>query len=584
MKKIVSIILCLTFILGLFTVNTFAYTRPETDILPLQTFENGVESRWQPLVVSSAEPSLNTTVAQSTDTDSAKGKYLVATLKASAWNNVFINFDANQKINFNSDFATVEFDFRIPSTSVDSESTITFALVDGRSNRHTFFKVNTSNGRIETNGYGQGYWGTVVYDDEWNHVKIDFAPSLDKQRVTFTNGRNSTKVMYCSGVVDGDKKSIYYYISKQSPVRLAIGSGDKTTASNPATIHIDNVRAYRVENADAFGYGQNFLNEEMNLSANAEGKWMPTSSQFVFVIPEGSETRNISCISDDGDTNKFLRMNSGDIAGRTYFRRSVSATKMFDMANITAQTEATKSSTAILYQAKFRIDDVTKSNTTALKVTPKIADSSGNASERDLFSINPKDGIVTVGRDSTKKTYDGLKLSSKEWYTLNLFHNVASGYMRAEIIDASGNKQVFEGNETDANVDYGYIALFGFNNSSEEHTVIDFDDLKVYSAAVSDAETFYTLSDFAADKADGTVTATVNVSSDMTNITTGAAKIIIASYKDYELQKLNVADVIPTSGTKTFTLEGVEDGHTVKVMLWDAATNTIKPLSAPIIK
>ena len=365
---------------------------------------------------------------------------------------------------------------------------------------------------------------------------------IDKAR-TVINGIVNIKGYSATEL--GGGRTTYLYLCMED------GGGNSTT---PGTIHLDNFRIYKLENSDAYGVGECFLNEDMSsLSANAEGKWAPTSSLFVFVVHNGSETRNISCMSDDGDSNKYLRMNSGDVASRTYFRRSVNATKMFDIVNIATAKIAEKSSNAILYQAKFRIDDVTKANTTALKVTPKIADSSGNASERDLFSINPKDGIATVGRDSTKKTYDGLKLSSKEWYTLNLFHNVASGYMRAEIIDASGNKQVFEGNETDANVDYGYIALFGFENSSEEHTVIDFDDLKVYSAAVSDAETFYTLSDFAADKADGKVTAKVNVSSDMTNVTTGAANDLEKANNVVEAMICNYG-LVAELGLSTFNL------------------------------
>lgn len=572
MKKIVSIILCLTFILGLFTVNTFAYTRPETDIVSLQTFESESDlNNW------SVSSTTNVDCFISSDADAQKGKYMVANIRNNGNQSLKLTFPRAIKNNNTGECIVMEFDIRIPDTYNSSiDRNMTFYLRDAGGTTSTPLKINLKNKNpLLINGYSAGHFGSC-FGTGWAHVKFEIDMVSDKVRTTINGTKNITGYSV-KDLATGRNQYLYFCIGDAG-----------ATADTPSTIHLDNFRIYKLENSDAYGAGEEFLNEEMNYAettgANNWGVWAPNSSQFVFVVSNGSETRNISCISDDGDSNKYMRMNSGDIAERTYFRRSVGNTKMFDMANITGKTNAEKSSNAILYQTKFRIDDVTKANTTSLTTVPKTADGSANASERYIFSINPKDGIATVGEGSDIKTYEGLNLSSKQWYTLNLFHNSSSGYIRAEIIDNSGNKQVFEGIETSTTVDYGNIALFGFNNSSEEHTVIDFDDLKIYSAAVSDAETFYTLSDFAADKLDGTVTATVNVSSDMTNVTTGAAKIIIASYKDYELQKLNVADVIPTSGTKTFTLEGVEDGHTVKVMLWDAATNTIKPLSAPIIK
>ncbi len=580
MKKIVSIILCLTFILGLFTVNTFAYTRPENHLFALQDFETGV-SKFQVF-----DSSLYA-ISQSTSQDATRGNYAELSFKGNSWQGVS-TLGFSDKVKKTGDFVTIEFDFRIPSDSGEANEEYTgnldFYLGDLKTSgasRQMFLRVQLSKMNFVSGYYGAGYHGSnQISKDVWYHVTADIAPHLNKLRVLVDSDQKRICSLYSSGT------DVYKGLGANSE-RFAIAFG-ASSSDSVGRVHLDNVEVYRHSDMDGFGAGESFLNEEMNYDettrVNPWGVWAPNSNQFVFVCANGSETRNISCISDESDTNKFMRMNSGEGGGRTYFRRSVHATKMFDMMNMGDKIVATKSSTAILYQAKLRIDDVTKTNTTSLDVIPKTADGSANASGRYIFSINPKDGIVTVGNGSEIKTYDGLKLSSKQWYTLNLFHNVASGYMRAEIVDNSGNKQVFEGNEIDANVDYGYIALVGFNNSSEQHTVIDFDDLRVYSAAVSDADTFYTLSDFAANKENGTVTATVNVSSDMTNVTSGAAKLIIASYKDHELAKLKVADVIPTTGTKTFTLEGIEDGEEVKVMLWDAATNTIVPLYAPITK
>ncbi len=587
MKKIVSIILCLTFILGLFTVNTFAYTRPETDLFPLETFDlvepntvsdgNIGNTGW----TYNADGRVDVSIGS--DSGSETNKYLKVTFKRSAPNCILSPLFSKTQTKTDGMFA-IEFDVKFPSYSSNTTDALKFTVKkSSASDRGTMATLYMGTGNLAADGYRETYFTSkgMISENAWAHCKIEVNMKLKRMRTVLT-GANPERIFYS---VISDTSGFGYYAP--NPMGYFALSCEGAWASD-FEIHLDNVRAYAIDDVDGFGYGQKFIDEQMNYDEttglNDWGVWAPNTNQFVFVVKEGSETRNISCVTDDGDSNKYLRMNSGNVADRTYFRRSVSATKMFDMASTALATNATKSLTATLYQTKFRIDDVTKANTTSLEVTPKLADGSANASGRYLFSINPKDGIATVGNGSDIKTYDGLKLSSKQWYTLNLFHNVASGYIRAEIVDASGNKQVFEGNETDANVDYGYIGLFGFNNSSEQHTVIDFDDLRVYSAAVSDAETFYTLSDFAADKTDGTVTATVNVSSDMTNVTSGAAKLIIASYKDHELAKLKVADVIPTTGTKTFTLEGIEDGEEVKVMLWDAATNTIVPLYAPITK
>lgn len=571
MKKLVSIILSLTLIFGLFTVNTLAYTRPEVDIVPLQTFEDGaVPSTW------SVNDSATCNISE--ETDSVKGKYMVAKFTGNTNQALKLTFPTPIKNTNPGDCIVMEFDIRIPD-SYDStvDRNLSFHLRDYGGNTNQPLKINLKNKNpLLVAGYSAGYFGNC-FGTDWSHVKIEIDMSSDKVRTNILGSGKNITGYSVKDLATGRQQYLYLCIQDEG--------GNTTT---PSTIHLDNFRICKLENSDAYGVGQSFLNEQMNYEettgTNNWGLWAPNTSNFVFVVEDGSETRNISCISDGDDSNKFMRMNSGNIAKRTYFRRSVSGTKMFDMANIGSNTNATKSSTAILYQTKFRIDDVTKANTTSLSVVPYTSDGSARANERYVFSINPKEGIATVGNGGDIKTYDGLTLLSKQWYTLNVFHNVASGYMRAEIVDNSGNIQAFEGNVKDLSADYGNIALFGFNNSSEEHTVIDYDDLQIYSASVSDAKIFYTLSDFTADKANGVVTASVSVSSDMTNITSGVAKIIIASYKDNGLQKLKIADVIPITGIKTFTLESVEDGEEVKVMLWDAATNLIKPLYASIIK
>ena len=570
MKKTVSIILALTFILGLFTVNTFAYTRPETDIVPLLTFESDSDLKdW------SVNSSAQTDCYISEDVDPVKGKYMVSKYRSNSNQAVKLAFPQPIKNN-DGDCIVMEFDMRIPDTySSSTDRYFNFHLRDAGGNTNQPLRINLKNKYPQLLGYSTGYFGSC-FGLDWAHVKIEIDMVSDRIRTTINGSKNITGYAV-KDLATG--RGQYLYLC------LADAGGNTTT---PSILHLDNFRIYKLESSDSFGYGQRFLYEQMNYDettgANNWGVWAPNSSQFVFVVSEGSETRNISCISEDGDSNKFMRMNSGDVSARTYFRRSVSGTKMFDMANISLANSATKSSTAVLYQTKLRIDDVTKENTTTLTTTPYKPDSSAEASEKYIFAINPKRGTATIGIGSNAKTYNGLNISSKQWYTLNLFHNVASGYMRAEIIDDSGNMQVFEGNEKDDTVDYGNIKLAGINNSSEEHTIVDIDDFSIYSAAVSDAETFYTLSDFAANKADGTVTATINVSSDMTNVVSGSAKLIIASYKDNELVKFDISDVVPTTGTKTFTLDGVGDGETVKVMLWDAAANTVMPLYAPIIK
>ena len=570
MKKLVSIALTLTFILGLFTVNTFAYTRPETDIVPLLTFDNESDLKdW------SVNSSALTDCFISEDVDAQKGKYLVTRYRGNNNQSVKLTFPAPLKNN-NGDCVVMEFDVRIPDTYDSStDRFFSFHLRDYGGTTNQPIKINLKNKNPQLLGYSAGYFGNC-FGTGWAHVKIEIDMVSDRVRTTIAGSKNITGYSV-KELATG--RNQYLYLCLQD------AGGNATT---PSTLHLDNFRIYKLENSDAYGAGENFLNEEMNYdettAANNWGVWAPNSDKFVFVVAEGSETRNISCITEDGDTNKFMRMDSGDIATRTYFRRSVSRTKMFDIANIALAANATKPSSAILYQTKFRIDDVTKANTTSLTTVPYTSDGSDKAAEKYIFSINPKDGIVTVGEGSDKKIYTGLNILSKQWYTLNVFHNAESGYMRAEIIDNSGSVQVFEGVEADSAVNYGDIALVGFNNSSEEHTVVDFDALKVYSASASDAETFYTLSDFTADKADGTVTANITVSSDMVDVTSGAAKVIIASYIDNELQKLKISDVVPTTGTKTYTLEGVTDAETVKVMLWDAATNTLMPLYAPIIK
>lgn len=581
MKKLISIILGLSLVLSMSVTGVYAdYQKNVTHIFELQDFEEDV-SKLQ--VIDSTLYS----VSQSATSDATRGKYAEANFKGNSWQGIS-TLGFSDKVKKAGDFVTIEFDFRIPSTVGDvaqlATGNLDFYLGDLKTSgasRYSFLRVQLAKMNFVAGGYSSGYFGSnQITTDVWYHVTADIAPHLGKQRVLVDSDQKRIVSLYSSAT------TLYNYLGANSE-RFAVAFGG-ATETTPASIHLDNIEVYRHSDVSGFGAGESFLNEEMNYAettgTNTWGVWAPDSNMFVFVVADGSETRNASCISEDGDSNKFLRMDSGDKPVRTYFRRSISRTNVLDFENIALAKNATKTADAILYQTKIRFDDVTKANTTTLTTVPYLADGSAKADERYVFSINPKEGVAKIGLNDNAKTYNGLRILSKKWYTLNLFHNVDTGYLRAEIISDSGEKQIFEGCETDETVNYGNIASIGFNNTSEEHTVVDYDAVRVFAATCSDAKTFYTLSDFSADKADGAVTATINVASDMTNVVSASAKVIIASYNGNKLQKLTVSNVVPTTGTQTFTLDGVADGDEVKVMLWDAAVNTLKPLSAPIIK
>lgn len=491
--KIVSIILSLTFIFGMFTVNTQAYTRQENIVSKFNDFENGVGDWTNGNITGVVNDNGNLTTSTASlridsDASGTHGKYLVAVSTANNEREcptlLFDVVNARQTSGGASSSAKLkngtaygfEFDFRIP-TENNSSTPIEIKLWDtARSrNRGTIFKITPSNGKVENNSNNQI---CTLTKNTWYKIKIESVAGTDKHRIIImddlgteiANGRYNTA------------------IAAQSLVTFISFSKGGTNCE----MHFDNTRLYTFDEAD-LNVGRTAYNDNTDRTIN--------SSNSSFEI----EAHN----------------------------------------DFTGFSSTVEHPTTFVIATKLKIDDTTKDND--IKISLKE-----DAVARLVTTISPKNKKVTLGAVSSGATVGGLSMESDTWYDVEIIYNTQTDYQRVEITNTSTNEtQVFDGLSGYLPTDISAFDGVLFECSFIEDTAVDFDKLNIYVASQSHAAPFYTMDSYeleanASEFVIKTSAALTGVSNNTVTLKDGDGNVIPASVS------YNGTDTITILPSKTF--------------------------------
>lgn len=578
MKKLVSIALTLTFILGLFTVNTFAYTRPENIVSELNDFENGVGDWTNGLISGCAGTGGDvtesaTTVMVSSDADGDHGKYLVVNNAGSLSATATLMYDINSarktaagaqsyaKVPAGAYFG-LEFDFKLPNDA-SSETALDLMMWDTRAsrNRATLVKIVPSSGKVTA--------GTKTYTitkNTWYKMKLEAVVGSALQR--FTIADDNGKELFTSNIND---------TSKYLPT-LLYGFITFSQGGAGCEFYLDNTKAYtfaaedlnvgRVLTSENFEkYTETASDANRPTSANGTGSWYFWGSDL-----GAANGRQIAIKTDD---SKYVRIVSDVIGAHSYTDRIGIG---IPFKNSTDLFGTATSQNTLLISFKLRVADTALLPDDDLSV---FVYNNTSGARNAITSILPKGNAVKVGGTSdVAKTVGGLDIDFGKWHDVKIYQNDTTDYQRVEITNLDDNKtQVFEGK---CSYDFSDFTYLCFDLTCFGKTCVDIDDVNLTALSGSYTQKLCDISNFAVDKANvevGEITASVDVKtySYAENIVTDAAKLILASYDaDGCLAGLKIADVKSMNGQYTVTLSVPDASYEVKAMLWSANSEGMK--------
>lgn len=438
--KIVSIILSLTLIFGLFTVNTFAYTRPENIVSEYNDFENGVGDWTNGLINDCSNASGNitesdTTVSVSPDTDGTHGKYLVVNNAGDLGKTATLMFDidsarktaagaqANAKVKAG-DYFGFEFDFKLPS---DASSTTAIELMvwDTRvtRNRYTLVRLVPNTGLITA-----GSRTYTISKNTWYKMKLECVVGSAFQRFIVMD--DSGKELFISNINDSSRylpTALYGFVTFSQG-----GAG--------CVFYLDNTKAYT------------FAASDLNVGR---------------IIFSDDEQHTLN------SANPYFQIEAHN-----------------DLTNFNGAEEHPP---AFVVQTKLRINNTTQHND--IKVS--LIEEGEPDIIRLVTTISPYKKAVKIGHDSSGVSVGGLSMEPDIWYDVEIIYNAQSDYQRVEITNpTTGETQTFGGSSGYLPADISAFDGVLIECSCVEDTVADFDDLKIYVASQSHAEAFYTMDSY----------------------------------------------------------------------------------------
>lgn len=584
MKKIVSIILSLTFILGLFTVNTFAYTRPENIVSEFNDFENIVlddtlvAGQWGNLVgdwgngttpADSVSPQTSSEAELSIGSD-ANGNYLITTLSGVERPSVCLWLDkvsaskavggvSNPTVPVGSYFA-FEFDFKLPSTTTSS-TPMNISIWDaaGSRDRTTVASLVPSTGKFTagTNTY-------TISNNTWYKMKLEAVVGSSHQRFIIMD-HNGKELFVSNMALKVSNNNFYGWI--------AINGGNKGDK-----FYFDNTKAYTFNSSD-INVGRNTCTDDFEkyietasdanrpTSANGTGSWYFWGSDL-----GAANKRQIAIASDE---DKYVRIVSDVNGAHSYTDRIAFGIPVSNKSDVFGTATVQN---PLVIGFKLRVADTNLLTDDEIRIsiynpTTKVRDT--------ITSILPKGNAVAVGGMlENTDTVKGLNLECDKWYDVKIFQNDTTDYQRVEITNLEDNKtQIFEGKCT---YDFSDFSILCFDATCYGKTCVDFDDVVITSLSNAYTQKLCDITGFTVDKAAvevGDITASVDVKtySYAENIVTDTAKLILASYDtDGSLAGLKITDVKPMDGKYTVTLNVTDANYDVKAMLWSADSEGMK--------
>lgn len=578
MKKIVSIILCLTFILGLFTVNTFAYTRPENIVSEFNDFENGVGD-WTNGLISGCTGSgsnvteSNTTIAITSDGNSTHGKYLAVNNEGTLSATATLMYDiasARKTAAGAQEYAEVkagdyfgfEFDFKLPSNA-SSATALELMVWDTRAtrSRYTLVKIVPSSGKVTA-----GSKSYTISKNTWYKMKLEAVVGSALQRFIIMD--DNGKELFISNINDS---------SKYLPTQL-YGFVTFSQGGAGCEFYLDNTKAYTFSVND-INVGRNTATDDFEkytvtasdanrpTSANGTGSWYFWGSDL------GAANKRQIAIKNDGD--KYVRIISDVFGAHSYIDRIAFGIPVSNKADVFGTATLQN---PLMIGFKLRVADTGLLTDDEIRIslynpTTKVRDT--------ITSILPAGNAVVVGGTlETANSTKGLNMACDKWYDVKIFQNDTTDYQRVEITNLEDNKtQIFEGKCTYSFSDFTYLC---FDATCYGKTCVDLDDVVITSMCGDYTQKLCDITGFDVDKEAvevGNITASVDVKtySYAENIITDTAKLILASYDtDGSLAGLKITDVKPMDGKYTVTLNVPDASYDVKAMLWDADSEGIK--------
>ncbi len=490
--KIVSIILSLTFIFGMFTVNTQAYTRPENIVSEFNDFETGFGD-WTNGLISGCTGGGDitesaTTLTITSDASGSHGKYLVVNNGGSLRATATLMFDINSaKVNASGvtnsakvkrgNYFGFEFDFKLPSDA-SSDTALDLMVWDSchNRNRETLVKILPSTGKVTagSNNY-------TISKNTWYKMKLECVVGSALQRfiIMDDNGNELFVSNINSSSASINAQQIYSHVTFSQG-----GAG--------CVFYLDNTKA------------STFASEDLNTDR------ILFADNTLRTLNSGNPSFEIEA------HNKFTSFNTTELPSPTF----VVATKL-------------------------KIDDTTKDND--IKISLKE-----DAAARLVTTISPKNKKVTLGAVSSGATVGGLSMESDTWYDVEIIYNTQTDYQRVEITNTSTNEtQVFDGLSGYLPTDISAFDGVLFECSFIEDTAVDFDKLNIYVASQSHAAPFYTMDSYeleanASEFVIKTSAALTGVSNNTVTLKDGDGNVIPASVS------YNGTDTITILPSKTF--------------------------------
>ena len=554
--KIISIILSMTLIFGLCTVNSFAYTRPENIVSEFNDFENGVGD-WTNGLISGCTgggdiTSSSTTVAVSSDADASHGKYLVVNNAGDLGKTATLMYDietarvqattstqAKAKVKAG-DYFGFEFDFKLPS---DASSTTALELMvwDTRHtrSRYTLVKIVPSTGKVTA-----GAKNHTISKGTWYKMKLECVVGSALQRFIIMDEKG--KELFISNINDSSK-----YIPK-----LLYGFVTFSQGGANCKFYLDNTKAITFA-ADDLNVGKIVAYDDMQSYSPSDytsesTSWMPSWSSAknynVWVVnsTEASGGHALGLDRHAGfykeNDNMFIRLKSKGFdafANRLGFE-------------IDAHNDATKFGTAenpksFVVGSKIRIDDTTKKNDIKISLIEELSPDV----VRCVTTISPYSGTVKLGTDPSSTVVSGLSMESDVWYDVEVIYNAETDYQRVEITNTlTDETQMFDGFSGYTPTNISAFDGVMFECSCIEDTIADFDDIKVYTASKSHAADFYTMDSYEIDKNASEIV--VKTSADLTGV---SDETVTLKDGDGEVVNASVsynANTITITPSKTF--------------------------------
>ncbi len=499
--KIVSIILSLTLIFGMLTINTQAYTRTENIVSEFNDFESGVGD-WTNGVISGcagggdvAESA--TTLTITSDASGSHGKYLAVNNAGSLSATATLMFDivsakktaasaqGNAEVQAG-DYFGFEFDFKLPSDA-SSTTAIDLMVWDTRAsrNRYTLVKILPSTGEVTA-----GANNYIISKDTWYKMKLEAVVGSALQRFIIMDEKG--KELFISNINDSSR---YLPTLLYSFVTFSQGGAnckfylDNTKASTFASEDLNVGKLVAYDDMQSYS-PSNYTSESTS--------WMPSWSSaknFNVWVVNSTEASGGYALGLDRhagfykeDNNMFIRLKSKGFdafANRLGFE-------------IDAHNDATKFGTAenpksFVVGTKIRIDDITKKNDIKISLIEELSPDV----VRPVTTISPYSGTVKLGTDPSSTVAYGLSMESDVWYDVEVIYNAETDYQRVEITNTSTDEtQMFDGFSGYTGADISAFDGVMFECSCIEDTVADFDDLKVYVASKTHAAPFYTMDSY----------------------------------------------------------------------------------------